>query len=235
MLAKLLSYLFPVECLECYELWSYLCSDCKQKLRSHADACPYCHRPQECWQRCLDCGLDKSNVVDGIIIWFGYDELVKKLILQLKYYHKADIAHFFAQQLAWMIRSHQLMQEWNSNNTIISFVPSRRRRRLWIKWYNQSQLLAEELAQQLGWSCLGLVEKIKKTKRQASLSRADRLINLAWAFAYKHDVLIGKNIQHVILVDDVTTTASTLTEVAMAIKKHYPELCVWAVVVARHG
>ncbi len=204
-------------------------------LRSHSDVCPYCHRAQERWQRCLDCSLDKNKVLDGIIIWFGYDERVKKLILQLKYYHKSDIARFFAEQLAWLVRSHQLMQHWNRRNTILSSVASTQWRRLWLKWYNQSQLLAEWLSAELGRDYIALVDKVKKTKRQAALSREQRLVNLQGAFAWKENMALDPRIEHIVLVDDVTTTASTLNEVALAIKQRYPQVAVWAVVVARHG
>lgn len=179
--------------------------------------------------------MDKNKVLDGIIIWFGYDERVKKLILQLKYYHKSDIARFFAEQLAWLIRSHQLMQHWNRHNTILSSVPSTKRRRLWVKGYNQSERLAQELSVELGRDYDALVEKVKSTKRQAALSREQRLVNLQWAFACTLNVALDPRIEHIVLVDDVTTTASTLNEVTFAIKQAYPQVAVWAVVVARHG
>ena len=72
----------------------------------------------------------------------------------------------------------------------------------------------------------------EKTKSQASLNREWRLKNLKNAFCFK-DANVLENVQTIILVDDVTTTWSTLNEVAKFIKSKYPKISIRWVVLCR--
>ena len=59
-----------------------------------------------------------------------------------------------------------------------------------------------------------LLEKVKKTVNQAKLYRSARMENLKDSF-----VAVGKPPDHIILIDDVMTTGSTLNECAKTLKK----------------
>ena len=88
--------------------------------------------------------------LEGIMIAFRYSHFIKKLILSLKYYHVYSIADFFAQKLSLLCSCNYLLgQDIENNQTLITYVPSHRYRRIFIKGYNQSQLLAKECALQL--------------------------------------------------------------------------------------
>jgi ComF family protein len=92
--------------------------------------------------------------------------------------------------------------------------------------FNQSDLLAEKVASHINFlipitEYLPLLDKVRHTKPQSKQqNREARLANLTDAFAlnkeYK-DVLKGKTVW---IIDDVTTTGTTLTECARVLKTH---------------
>ena len=71
------------------------------------------------------------------------------------------------------------------------------------------------------------VSKIKKTAQQKSLGREKRLTNLKGCFAVTDEsALKGK---HVLVIDDVTTTGSTLAEIYHTIENCDPAAVDFAV------
>ncbi len=90
------------------------------------------------------------------------------------------------------------------------------------KGYNQSELLARSLGNKLGIPCVQLVQKNKYTPSQTSLTRQERLLNMLGSFT---SIKTSINIyQHIIIVDDIVTTGSTINEIASIIKKHSPNV-----------
>lgn len=79
--------------------------------------------------------------------------------------------------------------------------------------YNQSEQIARGIASQLGIPCdTHSVRRRRNTPSQARLPKHNRGENVKGAFAVRHpDRLAGR---HILLVDDVLTTGSTLTACA---------------------
>jgi len=82
--------------------------------------------------------------------------------------------------------------------------------------YNQSVLLAKSLSSLLHVPYQTLLKKTRATKQQAGLKRDERLQNLSGSFASLHTL---PHMRSVLLVDDVTTTRTTLNECALVLKK----------------
>lgn len=229
---KILDLLFPKFCIGCRETWEYLCSDCKKSLISHPDICPYCHRFSRNFETCIDCKCEKWNFLNWLIIWFSYKDLLKKLILALKFYHKRDIWDFLASRLELAILSNQYFHD-KMDRIIFSRVPSHRYRRYFVKWYNQSEVIAKILAEKIGVKCVDVMKKIKYTSSQTGLNREKRLKNLTNAFELKE--LGGLDNQSILIfVDDITTTGSTINELAKVIKTQLSNTEIWWLVVGRH-
>ena len=91
-------------------------------------------------------------------------------------------------------------------------------RRLYERGYNQSYLLAREIGSTFSKEVVtDLLIKIKNTKPQSSLSGRERRINLKNAFAvHDPEKIAGKNI---LLIDDIMTTGTTLTEASKVLIK----------------
>jgi predicted amidophosphoribosyltransferase len=120
-----------------------LCKSCKKKLKPHPEICPLCHRYSQYGQVCLQCQLKYKPPIQGIAILFSYNQVVKKLILSLKYFHIADIAKFLAYRMYNYILT---VPELNNKEIIVTNVPAHRFRKYFIKGYNQSEILAKNLA-----------------------------------------------------------------------------------------
>lgn len=81
------------------------------------------------------------------------------------------------------------------------------------KGYNQSELLAKSLGKKLNIPCIQLVKKNKHTPSQTSLKREQRLLNMRGSFSsIKNDYI--NTYKHIIIVDDIVTTGSTIKEIA---------------------
>lgn len=231
MLEKLLDFFFPIICIWCESEGKYLCKECKKSIQAHSDLCPVCHRRSPSWNLCLGC-KDKLPGIDGISIAFVYEKLIKKLILDLKFHHRYQTGQYLWEKLALLIASDPF---FDSKTTLVTHAPSHRWRRHIEKWYNQSQILAETVAQVLHMSHLTLTIKTRHTRSQIKLSRTKRKTNLANVFMYNPQVSIPKNIQTILIIDDIVTTWSTLNEIGYSIRIHNPTLRIRWIVVARNA
>jgi ComF family protein len=110
-----------------------------------------------------------------------------------------------------------------NSKLIISFIPSHRYRHYFVKGYNQSQLLAKKLSEILHVPIVEIAKKQKHTKTQASLDRNGRLHNLKNAFSLVKNTQLTGN-ETLLIVDDITTTGSTINELAKLMKYHYPKI-----------
>lgn len=88
--------------------------------------------------------------------------------------------------------------------------------RLRERGYNQSLLLAREIARNISAPCRQLLKREKNTLIQAGLGRDARRQNVKGAFRLCGEVAAGTCI---LLVDDIMTTGATVGEAAMLLKK----------------
>jgi ComF family protein len=104
--------------------------------------------------------------------------------------------------------------------------PTRQRQR----GYNQATLLATEVGAHLQHPVIqDILVRTKATAPQVDLGADERLANVRDAFRCTGNGLFGK---HVMLIDDVCTTGSTL-ESACAALREAGTLSVWAYTLAR--
>lgn len=95
------------------------------------------------------------------------------------------------------------------------------------KGYCHTEKICREITELTGIPTVSAVAKIKKTAQQKSLGREKRLVNLKGCFAVTDEnALKGK---HILVIDDVTTTGSTLTEIYHTIENCDPAAVDFAV------
>lgn len=233
-LQTVISLLFPISCVWCQTWGDYLCKECKKELKPHPERCPFCHKVSPHYQTCLDCKSYHKSLA-GIMVVFQYTQLIKKLILSLKYYHKKDVAQFLAKRVALLILTNPTLQHAiHQHKLFVTYVPSHWRRRRFVKGYNQSYLLAEIVAQQCDVPLLTIASKITLTRSQTKLSRERRRTNLTWSFVLQKDLTLPEDAT-LLIVDDITTTGATIVILADLIKTCFPNISIRWVVVGRHG
>lgn len=105
-----------------------------------------------------------------------------------------------------------IMDSWKKEGLSLSYPYRFIRAKKRLRGYNQSQIVAGELAKRTGIPMdMTKLARRKKTKPQKSLDDRQRKANISGAFSLKGELGGKKNI---LLVDDIYTTGSTLDEAA---------------------
>lgn len=103
---------------------------------------------------------------------------------------------------------------------LVTYVPQSRLR--WLeRGYNQSKLLAQELAIYLDRPSAELLKKNENTLSQASQKKEARNQMDLYAFSLKSKAVIEDKI--ILLIDDVYTTGTTLDRCAYALQEGLPK------------
>jgi ComF family protein len=83
--------------------------------------------------------------------------------------------------------------------------------------FNQAEALAETLAKRAQLPMMRCLERRRYTDTQTRFDRVQRMQNLRKAFAMRNNTKVrGK---HLLLLDDVMTTGSTLHECALVLRE----------------
>ena len=197
LVKNLLYLLLPQQCTGCGTKHTYLCRDCLSRI-SYPD-----HSKQ-----------------NNIFAAGSYkDEWLKKAVWILKY-RKGSSA---AEPLAELVFQRIFLEGRIKNPSEFLYVPvPLSKERIKKRGFNQSEIIGRHLVEKLSLEkealAVGILEKIKETKTQASIrDYQQRLKNLEGAFAVKNpEAIQGKKI---ILIDDVSTTGTTIRECTKTLKK----------------
>jgi ComF family protein len=142
-----------------------------------------------------------------------YDGLLRQVIHRFKYGHRVRLG----KRLNLLL--HFAWEQWPEfqEADLILPVPLHRRRQ-WERGFNQSEMLARLLAQDVRKLFQrGLLIRVRNTPSQTGLSRRQRRLNVEGAFEVRKPARV-KN-KACLLVDDVLTTGATLNETATVLKR----------------
>jgi len=90
-------------------------------------------------------------------------------------------------------------------------------KRQWQRGFNQSGLLAREIARRSGIRAVNALRRRKSTEAQAGLNNTARRRNVGGAFECKRPGLVEG--RRILLIDDVMTTGATAAACALALKR----------------
>lgn len=196
----LLDTLFPIKCLGCQVKNEILCNNCIPKIQ-----------------------LVQREVSENISAVFDYrDSLIRKAIWELKYHHK----RYLGEKLGQLMYEHFIEDISDmkvgvlGRSIFVIPVPVSNKKKK-VRGYNQTEAIAKGFCKQAEVGIFELKDRIiyKKieTLPQAKItSRKRRLENVRGVFEIKNpEIVKGRTI---IVIDDVTTTGGTISEIMKVLK-----------------
>lgn len=235
----ILDILFPIVCLSCGRGNEWLCPDCFEKIKLlPRQVCPYCEKNEtDSGRVCFFCRekfLSKNDAppLNALVVASSYkDGLISRMVHLYKYN--------FAHELSWPL-GNIMVKILLRNNVLIPDliipVPLHARRHRW-RGFNQSEILADFIGKNLAPGLdipvfSDVLERTRHVKPQMKIkSYRKRQENVKKVFAINKktvgSILFGKRI---LLVDDITTTGSTLTECARVLKMNGAKSVIGAVI-----
>lgn len=193
--------------------WGF-CSRCTHALPAPPPCCPRCGLPSANTR--LPCGrcLQKPPVWDALVFVTDYCLPLNRLIHRFKFNATVALAQALARLMLLSVLDAKSHSHWQKPDCIVS-VPLHSRR-AWRRGFNQSALLANHLSRWLQCEYLPQgIRRIRAAQTQHQLNARMRRNNLKGAFRVDFPVA-GR---HIIIVDDVVTTGSTVAEIARLLKK----------------
>ena len=226
-LRRLEGLLLPHRCLLCGAVGEDgmdICQGCGQDLPWNRRPCQRCANPLPPGTRTQLCGDCQSGRTpkgfDQIMAPLLYDFPVDRLILALKFQHELAPGRLLGSLCAHALATEGI--ERPQGLVPVPLHPARWRQR----GFNQAVELARPLSRQLGVPILTRGLKRQRSARpQSELPLDQRRRNVHGLFRVS-----GPVPNHVAIVDDVVTSASTVAELAQALKQAgASRVDVWAI------
>ena len=226
---KLLSNLFPSRCLFCQKTVNTLtvsgssgnknidvCADCYKFLPHNSNCCLRCALPlAEDINNKVLCGrcLQKLPAFDYGYSLFRYEDDVIGLVHQLKFAEKISYARSIGEMLLTKIEREVLPEQGRPDCLLpVPLHRSRLRQRGFNQSMEISRIIAKKLEIPIDYDA---VVRQRITVSQTGLNAQQRRKNIKDAFC----VVVDNNYKHVLIIDDVVTTGSTVNELARILKK----------------
>lgn len=204
LLTFFLDLLFPLECQLCGKSGLLLCRDCLDMVPIRND-------------------VSKLPSIDQVFIACDYTPEIQKIVWSLKYANVILAAEPLAELMAKRLENCIL-----PSNTYLVPIPMQKNRQRQ-RGYNQAELLALRLSKRYQLPVKHILKRVSSNQRQAKLSRHERLKNIKNAFK---PLQMAEDSLY-ILIDDVITTGSTVSEAAHNLRLAGAQR-VWAVAVTRN-
>lgn len=203
-----MSYLYPDKCYFCGGLTvsgAPVCKECLSKLATVSqNLCPRCGADIEyCNCKAGDFAFLRN------ISFFHYDGPVALLIKRMKFHNSPQLTRFMADFMINQIRD----KYKDFTFDFVTYVPSSRLK-LAKNGYNGAQLLAERVAYELSLPLRTVMRKKFSLKSQKTSNKSERRKNVRGKFVS----LCALNGETVLLIDDIMTTGSTMSECARVMK-----------------
>ena len=230
--------LFPPVCVYCgadhQQSESGVCPECSRNiLPVEPPFCQRCGKPvpgidSGTTNLCGTC-LQDTPPFDRARFSVYYSSVVRRGILQFKFQSSLYLGEALLGLLSKTFNNHFLEQ----NLDAILPVPVHKKR-LISRGYNQCAILARKLGARFNVPVpTDVLIKTRNTVPQTRLSRKQRIDNIKGSFAVRKPGQVdGKSL---LLVDDVFTTGSTLSEAARTLKRDGASVVQALVLALRHG
>lgn len=193
ILQLLNQWLYPDKCVLCGRVLEKDETDLCRHCRINAPECPV-----------LNSKYPYLN--SWVALWY-YEDEVRRSLLRYKFYGKRHYADAYGRLLGM-----KLLREDLLDFDVLTWIPvSDKRRRK--RGFDQVELLAQKLGQEMGMMPQPFLKKIRDNPAQSGIvGQAERRANVLGAYQVLHpEDLAGKR---VLLLDDIVTTGATAAECA---------------------
>ena len=190
---RLLNLLFPPKCTLCGKLLE----------KQETDLCRCCRADSP---ECAGTHKNFSFLDSWAAVWY-YEGYIRESLLRYKFHRARHYAPVYGRMLAMRIQ-----QEYPEGFDCLTWVPISRARRF-KRGYDQVELLAQAVAQELGMEPIPTLRKIRNNKPQSGIvGQAKRRANVLGVYkVVSPQRVLGKRI---LLLDDIVTTGATAGECA---------------------
>ena len=216
----LLALLYPAVCGACAKALlpnqHPFCSTCRQHLTCDPfAACPRCASTVGPYTildgGCAACRNESYHFASAQRL-APYDGLLREQILRMKHAAGESLAEWLG--AVWAEAAEERLRALGAE--VVVPVPLHWRRR-WRRGYNQSEVLAEQLAGALKLPCRPRwLRRVRHTPMQTGQSATARRQNVVGAFAARPRPELRD--RRILLVDDVLTTGATASEAARVLR-----------------
>lgn len=204
---RALGLIAPHVCIRCGAEGSVLCQECAESELPFVltGICFLCGKLSADFKTCQKCAT--KNVPEHVWVSVRYDELAKKLVTVYKFEYMRSAATIMARYMDDTL-------PYFAEPPLLAFVPTvpghiRER------GFDHAALLAKELCRLRGWH-YGPVLVRQNNGQQHGATKIARQAQVKGAFRVKDAAMVAG--EHVLLLDDVTTTGATLSECAKVLK-----------------
>ncbi len=227
--AGLQDVLAPARCIQCLCEGTWHCDNCRQQFRPYKLVCIVCGEESPRGLTCFECS--DTTPLRGVVSAGSYHSTaLRRGIHWLKFKRVRAVAPVLASLLVDRLLPIAPIDQLREVAVLVPIPLHVRRERQ--RGFNQSADIAQSLSDLTGIQVHNMLRRQRSTMTQSHLPRELRQENTSNAFT-----VIAKKAKQsqdfpsiVILIDDVTTSGSTLSAAAQV----FPEdVTVWAATVAR--
>jgi ComF family protein len=207
------------------EIWSHalFCEPCRATLKKVSEPlCGCCGtsfdplaKAANVCARCRDNRYHAAPPFEALRSVYVFEGAIRHAVHRFKYKGKTALAPQLAVLLLDFLQSSTHFPSPDAFSIVVP-VPLHPWRK-WRRGYNQSELLAKEVAHGLQIPTFDALSRVRHTGPQIELTRSQRQQNVRDAFALKPSAQVQNSV--VLLVDDVHTTGATLSECARILKE----------------
>ncbi len=206
ILESLLSTIAPHRCLGCGRKGFVLCDDCEvSALIPSPSRCYRCHKSTNQSQTCLGCR--KTTGIHHVWVATQYGELAKEVLETMKFHRASSASKDIARYLAGIVPILPC-------DTVVTYAPTAHSR-IRKRGFDQSKLIAKELARLKGLKFISVFERVSST-RQLGANRKQRFEQANSSFKVRR---VLDDTDKILIIDDVTTSGATIEALAKLAKK----------------
>lgn len=166
----------------------------------------------------LSDGLRERYVYATALFFYDGSGDYRRIPHQLKYHGNLSLGRDFGRMLGQRLKEAEHLKDVD----IVIPVPLHWTRK-WKRGYNQAEVIAKEVADVLGVTMqTDLLRRTRRTKTQTKIDPSKKSENVKGAFAADLPTIMKSRCHHLLIVDDVFTSGSTLLNCFLALRSALP-------------